>query len=67
MGLNRSLFTIQSHKISKGWVFYETLKIGTSSKTNNGEGGQNGEVVMVSIDLKEIFLMDYFILDHYGF
>ena len=39
LGLNRSLFTIQSPQMDKGWVFYEALKFTTSFKIANDEGG----------------------------
>jgi hypothetical protein len=50
--------------MAKVSIFYEALKSGTSSKSHNGEGGQNGEFGRVWSDLKWIFILDYFILYH---
>lgn len=60
------LLTIQDNQMSKLWVFYEGLKFKASFKIANSEGGKNGEVVMVLIALKQIFLMENLILDHDG-
>lgn len=57
---------IQDHQMSKVLIFYEALKIGTSLKTHNGEGGQNGGFGMDWSDFKWIFLLNYLLIDHYG-
>ena len=52
--------------MAKWWLFYEAFKFTTSLKTHNGEGGQNGEVLMVPIYLKGIFILETFILYNFG-
>lgn len=51
--------------MAKGCVFYGALEFLTSFKISNGEGGQNGEVVKVSIDLKG-FILGNLIMGNYG-
>ena len=48
----------------KDEFFLKLWKPRLVKKTHNGEWGQNGEVVEVSIYFKEVFIFNYLILDH---
>ena len=60
------LMKLKLIKFPKDKCFMKLWKSWLVWKTHNSEGGQNGEVVVVPISLKGIYILNTFILDIYG-